>query len=54
MVGDDDVGGLRTAQTAFDEAGPVMGTGGIDAFTAPVGQLAKRNESGKESGKTRA
>ena len=31
-----------------------MGTGGIDAFAAPVGQLAKRNESGKESRKARA
>src|SRR5258708_38438496 len=54
MVGYHNVGRLRPAETSFNEAGSVVGTSGIDAFAAPVGQLAKRNESRKESRKAGA
>src|SRR6476661_7302986 len=51
VIGYDYIGRLRPAKTPFDEAGSIVGTSSIDAFAAPVGQLAKWNESGKESRK---
>ena len=38
MIGDDQIGLARRADCPFDEASPVMRTGGIDAFAAPVGK----------------
>ena len=40
VIGDDEVGSTAGADGLFDETGPVVGTGGVDAFAAPVDQIA--------------